>query len=214
MRSASDDLTARARIRDAAIRAFAREGFDRASLRTIAADAGVSAALIVHHFGDKSSLRATCDDYVIAAFVDDRHELIEAPTADRIRTALNDMDRYGQYVDYLARMLVDSGPAAGRLFDALIDGTERVLDEQRAAGLLESMSDPEMGALLVAMLALAPLVLRAQLSRRLGEDLLSPAGMRRMTLPMMELLTNGLYATDAFLEGARTAFDDPGKGRP
>src|SRR5690606_5197626 len=37
MRSASNDLTARARIRDAAIRAFARDGFDAASMRIIAA---------------------------------------------------------------------------------------------------------------------------------------------------------------------------------
>lgn len=213
MRSAPGDLTTRARIRDAAIAAFARDGFDRASLRSIAADAGVSAALIVHHFGDKSGLRATCDDHVIAAFVDDQHDLVGAP-AVRIRTALNDLDRYGPHVDYLARMLVDSGPAAGRLFDALIDGTERVLEEQRAAGLLEPMSDPEMSALLVAMLGLAPLVLRGQLSRRLGDDLLGPAGMRRMTLPTMELLTKGVYATDAFLEGARTALDGSGEERP
>ncbi|MEV7619184.1 TetR family transcriptional regulator [Microbacterium sp. NPDC089321] len=205
MRSASDDLTARARIREAAIRAFARDGFDAVSMRAIAKDAGVSAALIVHHFGDKNALRTACDDYVVAAFIDDKHELIEAPTADRIRAALNDVERYGPYVDYLGRMLGDSTPAADRLFDEIIRVTRDVLDEQRAAGLLVEMSDPEMTTLLVAMMGLAPLMMRAQVGRVLGHDQLSPAGMLRTTLPTLELLTHGIYSSTAFLDGARQA---------
>lgn len=205
MRSVSDDLTARARIRDAAIAAFGRDGFDSVSLRTIAADAGVSAALIVHHFGDKSALRAICDEYVVSIFTDENHELIDAPTADRIRTALHDIDRYGPYIDYLARMLVDGSPAADRLFDSILAGTRYVLDDQRDAGLLEPTSDPEMTALLIALMGLAPVVMRTQITRALGQDQLSPAGLRRTTVPMMELLTHGLYSTGAFLDGARAA---------
>ncbi|WP_309127278.1 TetR family transcriptional regulator [Microbacterium sp.] len=205
MRSASDDLTARARIRDAAIRAFAEHGFDATSLRTIAADAGVSAALIVHHFGDKNALRAACDDYVVAVFIDDKHELIEAPTADRIRAALNDVERYGPYVDYLGRMLAESSPAADRLFDSIVQLTRDVLEEQRNAGLLVEMSDPEMTVMLMVMLGLAPVMMRTQVSRSLGHDQLSTAGMLRSTLPTLELLTHGIYSSSAFLDGARQA---------
>src|SRR3712207_8086528 len=50
--SADDDLTGRARIRDAAIRRFAVDGFGT-SVRAIAADAGVSPGLVIHHFGSK-----------------------------------------------------------------------------------------------------------------------------------------------------------------
>lgn len=205
MRSTSADLTARARIRDTAIIAFARDGFDAVSLRAIARDAGVSPALIVHHFGDKPALRVVCDEYVAGIFTDEKHELIDAPTADRIRAALNDIDRYGTYIDYLARMLVDGSPAADRLFDSIVTGTRKVLDEQLAAGLLEPMSDPEMTTLLVALMGLAPVVMRSQITRTLGTDQLSPAGLLRATLPTMELLTHGIYATDAFLEGTRAA---------
>ncbi|SJN38493.1 Transcriptional regulator, TetR family [Microbacterium esteraromaticum] len=205
MRSVSDDLTARARIRDAAIQSFARDGFDATSMRAIAKDAGVSAALIVHHFGDKNALRDACDEYVVAAFIDDKHELIEAPTADRIRAALHDIERYGPYIDYLGRMLGDSSPAANRLFDKLIDVTRETLDQQRAAGLLVEMSDPEMTTMLIAMMGLAPVMMRAQISRVLGEDQLSPAGMMRTTLPTLELVTHGIYSTSVFLDGAREA---------
>lgn len=207
MRSASEDLTARARIRDAAIAAFGRNGFDTVSMRTIAADAGVSAALIVHHFGDKQALRTACDDYVVNVFTDENHELIDAPATDRIRTALNDLERYGPFIDYLGRMLVDGSPAADRLFDGILAGTRSMLDDQREAGLLMPMSDHEMTTLLIVLMGLGPVVMRAQIARALGQDHLSPAGLLRATLPTMELLTHGIYATDAFLEGARAAMD-------
>ncbi|WP_062288806.1 TetR/AcrR family transcriptional regulator [Demequina phytophila] len=45
-------------ILDAALRAFSTRGFRGASLRAIAADAGVDPALIRHFFGDKASLFA------------------------------------------------------------------------------------------------------------------------------------------------------------
>jgi len=205
MRSASDDFTARARIRDAAIAAFARAGFDATSLRAIAKEAGVSAALIVHHFGDKNALRAECDDYVVGVFIDEDHELIVAPTRDRIRTALHDLDRYGPYVDYLARMLSDGSGAADRLFDSFLASTRDVLADQRAAGMLEPMSDPEMTTMLLTLIGLAPVVMRAQVARALGTDQLSPAGLLRTTLPTLELLTHGIYSTTALLDGAREA---------
>src|SRR6266542_759545 len=54
---AFEDLTARARIRDAALRLFAERGVDGATIRDIAKAAGVSAGLVRHHFGSKEALR-------------------------------------------------------------------------------------------------------------------------------------------------------------
>src|ERR1700748_889356 len=63
MRSASDDRTAVARIRDAAIEQWGEHGV-KGGLRSIAEAAGVSAALVIHHFGSKEGLRKACDDYI------------------------------------------------------------------------------------------------------------------------------------------------------
>ena len=79
----SEDLTARARIRDAAVARFGRDGF-RAPVRAIAEDAGVSAALVIHHFGSKDALRAECDEHVLRVIRDGAHRRAE-PVATEAR---------------------------------------------------------------------------------------------------------------------------------
>src|SRR5215218_9209360 len=64
----TSDLTARARIRLAALRLFASQGFEATSTRAIAAEAGVSHALVRHHFGSKEGLRQAIDEDVLDAF--------------------------------------------------------------------------------------------------------------------------------------------------
>lgn len=64
--SATPVHTGRDRIVQAALREFADSGFDGASIRGIASRAGVSPALVQHHFGTKARLREECDQYVLA----------------------------------------------------------------------------------------------------------------------------------------------------
>ena len=74
--------------------------------------------------------------------------------------------------------------------------------------MLEPMSDPEMTTLLVTLIGLGPVVLRGQIARALGSDQLSPAGLLRMTLPTLELLTHGIYANTALLDATRAAMGE------
>ena len=62
------DFTGRAAIRNAALRLFADRGPDAVTVREIATQAGVSPALIVHHFGSKDGLRAEVDAFAARAF--------------------------------------------------------------------------------------------------------------------------------------------------
>ena len=77
MRSA-DDLTAAARIRDAAIEQFGEHGFG-IGVRAIAKAAGVSAALVIHHFGSKDGLRKACDDYIAETIRTGKSEAMQSP---------------------------------------------------------------------------------------------------------------------------------------
>ncbi|WP_164234187.1 TetR family transcriptional regulator [Microbacterium hydrocarbonoxydans] len=205
MRSASDDLTTRARIRDAAVGLFARQGFARTSLRQIAEDAGVSAALIVHHFGSKEGLREECDRFVVHSMLDDKEELMGADAAAMMRAALDSPERYGPMLDYLSRMLTEDTDASDRLFDAFLTGTRRMMQGQIAAGLMREPSDLEATAAYLTLYGLGPVVLQRQLTRAFGETRLSVALLERSTLPVLEMFTHGLYTDDRLLVAAREA---------
>lgn len=49
-----------------ALRQFGRDGFDAASTRAIAAEAGTNISSIAYHFGGKDGLRLACADFVAA----------------------------------------------------------------------------------------------------------------------------------------------------
>jgi len=205
MRSTIEDLTTQARIRDAAILRFGRDGFAATSVRAIAAEAGVSAGLVIHHFTSKDALRAACDSYVVSEFLGRKDELRGGDTAAAIARWLADVDANRPLIDYLARMLTAESSAADALFDSLVAGTRAMLDENVASGVMREPIDPEITALYLTLYGVVPLVMQRQLGRRLGVDGLSAESLRRSTLPILDLYTHGLYADDRFLVAAEVA---------
>ncbi|PQM48347.1 HTH-type transcriptional regulator MtrR [Mycobacterium talmoniae] len=75
-RATNEDLTAKARIRNAALDLYAQYGEDRVSLRDIASAAGVTLGLVQHHFKTKAGLRDAVDQLVVDYFA---HALAEVP---------------------------------------------------------------------------------------------------------------------------------------
>src|SRR5437870_1488254 len=65
MASAPSDLTSAARIRNAALQAFAAQGVAGTSIRDVAKAAAVSPGLVQHHFRSKAGLRRAVDDFVV-----------------------------------------------------------------------------------------------------------------------------------------------------
>ncbi|WP_396656999.1 TetR/AcrR family transcriptional regulator [Microbacterium sp.] len=204
MRSASDagDLTMRARIRDAAVEIFAESGFDRATVRAIAARAGASPALVLHHFGSKAALRRACDEHVVSSLLADRTAAAEPGTGMAAVFAKLQDDR--PRLDYLARLLAEPGDLGAKTFDALLAHT-RAFIRDIAEKDPSRFSDPDATALLLTAYGLAPLVLQSHLARNLGADPLSPEGAGRLAVPGLELLTHGVYPDDSLLTAAKAA---------
>lgn len=217
MRSTADDQTLRSRIRNSAIALFGAHGADAVSVRRIAAEAGVSPALVIHHFGSKDGLRAECDEHIVEEVLGRKRTALEAQGGDlqsAMQRWLADVDAHRPSLDYLARMIADGSPAGDRLFDDLLARTEAMLAEGVASGRMRPSSDPRMTAVLIAMHGLLPLLLERHLGRALGETGLTPVLVRRMTIPTLELYTHGLYADDALLQAASAALaGDPETAR-
>lgn len=211
------DRTTAARIRDAAIVMFGRDGVDRTSVRAIATAADVSPALVIHHFGSKERLRDACDDFVIDELFERKTVTDSSRLGEQLQRWLASIDEYRPWIDYLSRMLTDGSPAADRLFDELLASTRDMLDAHTDAGTMRRSDDPEARAALVALSGLSSLLMAKQLSRVFGADYFGDAMVRRMTIPTLELYTHGLYTDDRFLVAARSALvstDPAGPDRP
>ncbi|WP_127476533.1 TetR/AcrR family transcriptional regulator [Microbacterium sulfonylureivorans] len=217
----TDDLTMRARIRDAAIELFGVRGFDRTTIRQIAEAVGASPALIVHHFGSKDGLRSVCDDYVVTTLLADRGAVVDGPDADAVASLLAATGEYRSRLDYLARLVTEPSEAGARVFDAFLAHTRQMLRDAAAGGPLQPMSDPDVTALLLTAYGLAPLLLQAHLGRILGVDPLSPEGAEILAVPGLELFTRGIYRDESLLRATEEALtrgmgprSDKGEGDP
>jgi AcrR family transcriptional regulator len=189
--AAFEDLTARARIRDAALWHFAEHGYERATIRAIAAAAGVSPGLVRHHFGSKQALHDACDEHVLVSLRRINSEMLEDPSATSGgRLTIKPFQRY------VARALAEGFSTVSPIFDEMA-----ALTEQWLARADERRSDPPAvpravrAAVLTAMAAGIPL-LHTQLSRSLGLDVLAPEGDRLLALALLDIYSHAIIDVD------------------
>ena len=200
MRSASDDRTARAVIRDEALRLFAERGPDAVSVRQIAAAAGVSPGLVIHHFGSKDGLRDAVDAHVLAMFGTMLGELTAGDLFDPgAASSLADavvrhLPPDSPVPGYLRRLLLAGGDRGRELFRRLYEESRTALDTMSEAGLAARGDDPAVRAAILMSNDLAVLLLREPLADLLGEDPLSAAGMARWGREMLAIYAAGLMA--------------------
>lgn len=184
---ARGDLTARARIREAAIRLFAEQGVEETAIRDIAKDAGVSGGLIRHHFGSKDGLRVACDTYVLSELVRFKMEAIEHGLTDPGFLVTFD-SRQVLLRRYFGRAMIDGSPAAAARFDEIVDGTEQwFIDEP---GL--DLADARASAAVMSGMTIGVLAMQDHIARALGEDPLSPRLQERIAAAYGDLYSPAL----------------------
>lgn len=191
MRSA--DLAAPERIRHAALARFAEEGYAASSVRTIAADAGVSPALILHHFGSKEGLRAACDEFVFAFFKDMLGRVAQAEPAQSMAQFEGFTDEAMLLMRYLMRQVSEDSPRANSFVAGIVELTKESMAAQTARGFVKPTDDPDMRAAVLVMLRLGPLLFAGAMQEATGADVTHPDGLRRMYRTTIEILASGIY---------------------
>jgi AcrR family transcriptional regulator len=190
-RSAAD-LTARARIRDAALRLFAERGLDGTTIRDIAREAGVSGGLIRHHFGSKDDLRAACDSYALDQLMRIKEQAVLEGQISNPAFMSASHPTVLLTLRYLARSLVDGSPAAEAMYDEMVDLCEAWLARHNPG----QMADPRgYSAVLVAMQS-GLLMMHSQLSRWLGADIFTAEGHLRLTAAMIDFYSQPLLSPE------------------
>jgi AcrR family transcriptional regulator len=183
--SSSGDLTARARIREAAIELFADRGIEGATIRDIAEKAGVSSGLLRHHFGSKEGLRDACDEYVLSELIGIGSRFTEFGTLDGITPGTLRQQRY------MTRSVLDNSPAGSALFDRIIEYGERWL----ATADIKT-EDPKAYIAVLSVMKMSMLASRDLLTRVLGADTGELEGWARVLSASIEIFSTPLVTPE------------------
>lgn len=199
----SEDMTAVARIRDAAIDQWGRHGF-QVSLRAIAEAAGVSAGLVIHHFGSKEGLRKACDEYIAEEVRSAKSESLRSPDPATWFAQVAEMESYAPMMAYLVRSMQSGSELAKTFWQRMIDNAEGYLEEGVRAGTLKPSPDPKARAKFLALTGGGAFLLYLQMHDKPTDmaTVLRDYG-EEMVLPALEVYSHGLMTDtsmyDAFV---------------
>ncbi len=207
----SDDRTTAARIRDAAIECFAETGVAATSIRTIATRAGVSPALVIHHFGSKDELRVACDQHVAGIIRRLKGEAMASGASFDPLAALARHTDGPPANKYLARTLVDGSKHVAELVDELVEDALAYTEVGVTSGMMTPTQYPRERAAILTIWALGGLVLHEHLARLIGVDITEdfsddPKAMSRYVGPAAEIAAG--YITETTKELMTQAFVD------
>ena len=191
------------RIREAALEHFARDGYDRATIRAIAKTAGVSPGLLRHHYGSKEALRETCDHYVFEMLHRANAQLLDDPGASAQTQQTS--KPFGRYV---ARSLADGSPTVGPIFDEMVTMTEDWLVRADASRTDRPAADRRIRAALVTAMKIGIPLLHEHVSRAIGTEMFEPEGDRLIALALLDIYSHALI-DHTTATSAATGYEEP-----
>ncbi len=200
---APDDLTARARIRDAALHRFGEIGFKAATVRGIAERAGVSAALVVHHFGSKEGLREAVEDHVMDRIAGDALAALNGTLSLDDSSMRKTAQDYAPAMAYVARALTEDAEVGRSLYDRMFHETLAYFVAGEEAGVIRPCADPEGRAAAMLNADLGQTLLLHHTQRVL--EITDPAeATLRVAGPVLDAYTDGLFTDARFRDAIKT----------
>ena len=207
----SEDLTARARIRDAAITLFADRGIGPATIRDIAQAAGVSSGLLRHHFGSKEGLRDACDEYALARLAAVREQMLRGGGLSDQSFMAAIRPEAMKLQSYLVRSMMDGSAGAEVMFLRMVEAGEDWL----AGTEIETVDQRTYSAVLVAM-QMGMFLMGDQIGKAIGADVSQPmsAGYTRILRAAVEIFSQPLLTGEQAEQAAKaldrlTEFSEP-----
>jgi AcrR family transcriptional regulator len=197
-RIGGDELKKLERIRQAALKSFATKGAAGTSLRSVAADAGVSLGLVQHHFETKAGLIKAVDEYVMSVVIAVVAQPVAVPHAkdsiadmgSRVTTLLLE---HPDVVDYFGRALIDGSQLGNTVWDTLSAfGTAR-WTARKENGEARDDIDVTWASLNSLVLAVGTLIVRGHIERQIPGAFTAPEQLDRWQQSVNSLLREGLF---------------------
>ena len=197
------DLTAVALIRITAMQLFAEHGYAEVTIRQVAAAAGVSPGLVIHHYGSKEGLRTAIDERV-TAFVEAMLADLDRLPADGGSASLAELfadrlEREPALAGYVRRLLSDGGPAGVALFARLYEASQSGLRALEQAGVVRPSRDHAIRSAFLLSNDLAVILLRPHITQITGTDPLSREGLARWSAEVFDVYSGGVFSAPPVL---------------
>jgi AcrR family transcriptional regulator len=194
-RASDDDLTAKARIRNAALDLYAEQGEDRVSMRAVAAAAGVTVGLVQHHFKTKDGLRNAVEQLVVDYHAQAIAQVPDNGTPAQVAAARDEavramLEAHPTVVNYLRRALLDPNGGGGHLLVRLTELSRSEIARLRSAGLA-STDRPESAQVIGLMVRQVGQLFLQPMVDAMWEQLTEP-GAQREEKPGLVVTTRDL----------------------
>lgn len=199
MRVSDEDLTAVARVRNAALEGFARDGVAATSIRDVAKAAKVSTGLVQHHFKTKADLERAVNEYVVRiaaeAYEGFQESTADSTTDERLR-AMGDritgvVREHRSALLYVIRSAAHGEEAGLNIFDAfmaIIDAqVQRLADE----GALREDVDRLWVGLHVVIFNLGTVLLEPAINRHLAGSFRDARELERWNRATTDIFSHG-----------------------
>lgn len=173
---------------------FSEKGFNSVSIRDITSAAGVSPGLLIHHFKSKEAFIKACIDEVFGEVLSFKTE----PNPLDMNTQLNkwksNPEFYKTPLKFFKAVMSSNSEYSKQLFELILDGSRKVLEDGVKNGLVKKPSDLEMTNLVLAVNSLGTILLSDYIRDQLGGEFTDPEYAQGFMQANLEIYTNGVYA--------------------
>lgn len=185
MRSKQDS---REQLLQVAVAEFAKNGFEKTSVRSIAKAAGASPALLIHYFQSKGQLVKEAIITTLGQWVGKEKSALMADEEARLGDWINLVKENQVKLQFLRQVLLAKNEYSSSLFEYSLLETQAMMKMAVEMGMMEESEDPEALAVLLTTQALASLVFLPELERSLGGKVTDDAVAARLQKAQAQFL--------------------------
>lgn len=165
MRSGQDT---REQLLQVAIVEFARNGFEKTGIRSIAKVAGASPALLIHYFASKDLLVKEAIIQTLGVWIGQEKAVLAKDPDARISDWVALVQSGQTKLQFFRQVLLANNEYSAALFEYAVLETKQMLETGIAVGQFRHIQDIDTAAALLTSQALANLIFLPQLEASLG----------------------------------------------
>ena len=178
----------RQQLLEVAIEEFARSGFEKTSIRSIAKVAGASPALLIHYFATKDQLVREAIIETLGVWIGQEKAVLAKDPETRISDWVALVKTGQTKLQFFRQVLLANNEYSAALFEYALLETKQMLQSGIASGQFRQLKDVDTAAALLTSQALANLVFLPQLEASLGGPITDEQVAVKLMITQQELM--------------------------